>query len=213
MPRVFLARMAKLADASDSKSDIERCVGSTPTPGTKTTRSPTHFPRRTLSGTALLHTQGTPLWRHSLSWRICRHHKATTNSAPTTNPLFTTKPNPTTIPPPLTQLTTNPTHHQAKSATDPLGGGVVPRSRIFLVERGRGRWNLGFNGGAKGHFFMRAFSGGFVAESLGANFGRGARAGAGFGRGDFGSHDIESNGGGALLGARVGGGGAVAGRD
>lgn len=27
--------MAELADASDSKSDIERCVGSTPTPGTK----------------------------------------------------------------------------------------------------------------------------------------------------------------------------------
>ena len=26
--------MAELADASDSKSDIERCVGSTPTPGT-----------------------------------------------------------------------------------------------------------------------------------------------------------------------------------
>lgn len=28
------ARMAKLADASDSKSDTARCVGSTPTPGT-----------------------------------------------------------------------------------------------------------------------------------------------------------------------------------
>ena len=26
--------MAELADASDSKSDIARCVGSTPTPGT-----------------------------------------------------------------------------------------------------------------------------------------------------------------------------------
>lgn len=37
-PRLEVARVVELVDASDSKSDTERCAGSIPAPGTKNTK-------------------------------------------------------------------------------------------------------------------------------------------------------------------------------